>query len=146
MSRPEKSRQLFKRITMKTRRLIRYSEAFKQQVLNEIEQGDLTISEAKRKYGIAGGGTIHHWARKYGSFGVIQKVIKVETPNERDRLKELEAENKKLKLMIAELVLDRKIAESTLEVMCEQRGWDIEEVKKKAGMLLQERQSKKGKR
>lgn len=145
MTRPEKSRQLFRRITMNRRRTIRYSESFKQQVLNELEEGDLTISEAKRKYGITGGSTIQSWARKYGSFGVIQKVIKVETPNEKNRLKELEAENKKLKLMIAELVLDRKIAESTLEVMCEQRGWDIEEVKKKAGMLLQERQSKKGK-
>jgi len=33
-------------------------------------------------------------------------------------------------------VLDRKIAESTLEVFCEDHGLNIEEVKKKVGVGL----------
>ena len=117
----------------------RYSEAFKSQVLTEIESGALTIPQAKSKYGIRGTNTITSWARKFGRFGIVPKLIRVETPNERDETQALKEENKRLKLVIAELVMDRKIAESTLEVLCEQQGWDIEQIKKKAGILLQKK-------
>ena len=125
---------------------VRYSEAFKTEVLNEIERGSLTFAQARRKYQIAGVTTISNWARKSGRFGIIPKLIRVEKPNERDEAKALKEENKRLKEAIAELVLDRKIAESTLEVLCEQHGWDIEEVKKKIGILLQKRSGRKEKK
>ncbi len=39
---------------------IRYSEAFKQQVLCELEEGKLeSIEQARRVYGIRGGGTMN---------------------------------------------------------------------------------------
>jgi|SRR4029079_5386641 len=117
----------------------RYSEAFKNQVLAEIEAGDLSIAQARQKYGISGCETVQNWARKSGRFGVLPKIIRVEAPNEINPIKALKDENKRLKEAIADLVLDRKIAESTLEVICEQQGWDIEEIKKKAGMLLQKK-------
>lgn len=130
----------------KTKKYVRYSESFKQQVLSEIEEGHCTIAEARRKYGINGMTTIQSWARKYGSFGILPKMVRVEKPNEKDRLKALEDENKKLKEALADAVLDRKIAEGTLEVICRQRGWDVEEIKKKAGMTSQSEQSKKKKK
>ena len=117
----------------------RYSEAFKSQVLTEIESGALTIAQARSKYAIRGTNTITTWARKFGRFGIVPKLIRVETPNERDETKALKEENKRLKAAIADLVMDRKIAESTLEVLCEQQGWDIEQIKKKAGILLQKK-------
>jgi len=125
---------------------VRYSEAFKTEVLNEIESGKLTFAQARRKYQIAGVTTITKWAKKSGRFGIIPKLIRVEKPNERDEAKALKEENKRLKEAIAELVLDRKIAESTLEVLCEQQGWDIEEVKKKIGIQLQKRSGRKEKK
>ena len=124
----------------------RYSEAFKSQVLTEIESGALTMAEARSKYGINGANTITTWARKFGRFGIVPKLIRVETPNERDETKALKEENKRLKAAIADLVMDRKIAESTLEVICEQQGWDIEQIKKKAGILLQKKSSGKEKK
>jgi transposase-like protein len=124
---------------MKKHVYVRYSEAFKSQVLTEIESGQMSIAEARRKYNITGAHTIPNWAKKSGRFGIVSKLIKVESPKERDQAKALKAENKRLKEMIADLVLDRKIAESTLEVLCEQQGWDIEQVKKKAGILLQKK-------
>jgi transposase-like protein len=114
----------------------RYSEAFKSQVLTEIETGVISMAQARTKYGIRGMTTITTWARKSGRFGIVPKLIRVETPSERDETKALKEENKRLKAAIADLVLDRKIAESTLEVICEQQGWDIEDIKKKAGMQL----------
>ena len=125
---------------------VRYSEAFKTEVLNEIESGKLTFAQARRKYQIAGVTTITKWAKKSGRFGIIPKLIRVEKPNERDEAKALKEENKRLKEAIAELVLDRKIAESTLEVLCEQQGWDIEEVKKKIGIQLQKSSGRKEKK
>lgn len=131
---------------MKRRKVIRYSESFKQQVLSEIENGEGTIQDVKRKYGIKGGDTVQKWARKYGSFGILPKQIRVEDPKEKDRVKALKEENRKLKEALADAVLDCKIAESTLEVICKQRGWDVDEIKKKAGSKSPLKQSKKKKK
>lgn len=132
---------------MNTKRpVIRYSEAFKSQVLNEIESGSSTLAQVRRKYQIKGCETIQQWARKSGRFGVIPKLIRVESPKERNESKALKEENKRLKQIIADLVLDQKIAESTLEVICEQQGWDVEEVKKKVGTQLLKKLSPKGKK
>lgn len=120
--------------------IIRYSEAFKHQVLQEIESGSLNFSSARDKYGIRGVQTIQSWAKKYGSFGILPKIIRVESPNERDQIKALKDQIRQLKNALADVTLDRVIAESTLEVICEQRGLDVEEIKKKAGLLLEERQ------
>lgn len=125
--------------------IIRYSEAFKHQVLQEIESGALTFSAARHKYGIGGPNTIQTWAKKYGNFGILPKLIRVESPNERDQIKALKDQIKQLKNALADVTLDRVIAESTLEVICEQRGLDVEEVKK-AGLLLEERLKKGGKK
>ena len=127
-------------------KVIRYSESFKQQVLSDIEQGHLTYSEARMKYGIGGADTIQRWAKKYCSLEIVPKIIRVEQPNEKDQLKALREENRRLKAALADAILDGKIAESTLEVICEQRGWDVEQIKKKAGMLLQKRQSRSSKK
>lgn len=120
--------------------MIRYSESFKNQVLTELEKG-ATIRSLQRKYGINGGETIQKWIKKSGNLKLRTKIIRVETPNEKDEIKALKAEIKKLKEAIADTVVDRIIAESTLEVICEDRGLDIEVVKKNAGELLLKKQS-----
>jgi transposase-like protein len=123
-----------------------YSEAFKQQIIHEFETGHLTLAALRRKYGIKGGSTIREWVKKYGRFGSLPKVIRVEKPNEKDQILALRAEIKRLKQAIADEVLDRKIAESTLEVICEDHGLNIEEVKKKAGAELPVKRFKKKKK
>ncbi len=126
----------------KARVVIRYSESFKNQVLTELEKG-VTIKSLQQRYGIKGGSTIQRWINKSGNLNLHTKIIRVETPNEKDEIKALKAEIKKLKEAIADTVLDRIIAESTLEVICEDRGLDIEEVKKNAGELLRKKPSTK---
>jgi len=44
------------------------------------------------------------------------------------------------------MLLDQRIAESTLEVICEQHGWDVEVIKKKAGMQSLKKVPQKGKK
>lgn len=45
----------------------RYTEAFKRQVVWEVETGRLNKSEASQRYGILGHSTISKWCRTYGS-------------------------------------------------------------------------------
>ncbi len=45
-----------------------YPLSFKLQLVEEIEQGLLTTSQAKTKYGIQGDSTVTKWLQKYGNF------------------------------------------------------------------------------
>ena len=111
--------------------VIRYSQAFKQQVVNEIESGILTLSEARSKYGIKGTSTVQAWMKRMGKLRLLSKVIRVEKPDEKDRIKELERQIKELKESLADTQVRYIIAESRFEVVCEQQGLDPEEMKKK---------------
>ena len=66
-------------------------------ILKEAESG-VPVKELVRKYGIAEG-TYYRWKSKFGGMEV----------SEAKRLRALEAENRKLKEMVAELMLDNKI-------------------------------------
>ena len=58
-----------------------YTQAFKDRVLKELENGKLESYEAaRRKYGIQGNVTVANWARKSGKTNLLHKseVIDVE--------------------------------------------------------------------
>ena len=50
-----------------------YSYAFKLSVVSEVENGELGIKAAARKYGIQSHSTVTNWLRKYGNFDWINK-------------------------------------------------------------------------
>lgn len=111
----------------------RYSDAFKMQVVTELESGKLrSQSEAQRKYGISGQSTIAKWLRKHGKQHLLPGVLKVETPDEADRVRELQRENRRLKEALAEAHMDAVLYESWLKVACREFGVkDFEAFKKK---------------
>ena len=111
--------------------VIRYSQAFKHQVIKEIEEGLITITEAKSKYGIKGAETIQLWMRRMGKLGSLPKIIRVEKPDEKAKIKELEKQIRQLKASLADTQVRYLMAESQFEIVCEQQGLDPEEVKKK---------------
>jgi len=45
-----------------------YTMSFKLNVVQEVELGQLTVTQAKNKYGIQGRSTVLTWLRKYGNF------------------------------------------------------------------------------
>lgn len=51
---------------MKEGMSVRFTEAFKLQVVCKVESGRISKSEASRRYGILGHSTILKWCRKYG--------------------------------------------------------------------------------
>ena len=107
----------------------RYSASFKHQVLKEVESG-LSREQVRKKYGLSGS-ILQYWMRRMGKFDLLPTVIRMETPDERNRIKELERQVRELKAALADTQLARVIAESQLEVVCEQQGLDPDEVKKK---------------
>jgi transposase-like protein len=107
------------------RTLKRYSVSFKQKVVNEIEQEGLSISEARRRYNIGGVDTIQCWIRKFGKNHLLNTIVRIEMKDEKDRVKELEEEVKKLKIALADAVLARDVYKTTLEVTDEHYKTDL---------------------
>ena len=55
--------------------VVRYSEAFKQEVMRELESGVFeNPAQASRRYGIKGGETVKRWAGQYGGKGQRQSA------------------------------------------------------------------------
>lgn len=72
-------------------------------IIKEYESG-LSVREIARKYGIAKS-TFYNWKRKYGGMEA----------SDLERLKELEAENKRLKQMYSNLSLEHKALKDVVE-------------------------------
>lgn len=111
---------------------MRYSLAFKRQVVGELEAGRFrSIQEAGRHYGIGGATTVRRWLERFGKNHLIPKVVRVEKPDEADRIRQLKQEIGQLKQALGETQLRSVLNESFLEIACEQLGQDMEAFKKK---------------
>ena len=103
-------------MTKERKPVIRYSVSFKQRVIREMEDQGLTKAEVGRKYGIKGTRTVHKWICKFGKNNLLNKNIRIETMEEKDRIQQLQEEIKKLKLALA----DSLLAQRSLEVVIEE--------------------------
>jgi transposase len=95
--------------------MIRYSISFRQKVVKEIEEEGLTIQAAKRRYGIGGGQTIQRWIRKFGKYHLLEKIVRVETMGDKDQVKKMQEEIRKLKLALADSLMAQKCLEALIE-------------------------------
>lgn len=73
-----------------------YSYSFKVQVVRQIEQGELSVSQAAKQYGIQSYGTVLNWLRKYGSFDWENQTPSNMPKSPEQRIMELEAKVKLL--------------------------------------------------
>jgi len=96
---------------------LRYSEAFKIKVVEEIEKGKLTISEASRLYEINGGHTIYNWIRKYGKNHLISKTVRVQMKNEKDIIKAKEERIKELEKALAATTVENIFQKCYIETI-----------------------------
>jgi transposase len=115
---------------MKKQKVIRYSEAFKHQVVDEIEKGDSSLHSIQKKYGIGGSYTIQTWLIKFGKLHSLPKLIRVETPDEKQRLKALEEELSKLKEALIDSQVGKVFAEAQFKVLCEELNVSPEQARK----------------
>ena len=94
---------------------VRYSISFQQKVVREIEEEGLHIEQVRRRYSIKGSETVQKWVRKFGKDHLLKKVVRIETLDEKDRIKQLEQEIKKLKMALADSVLAQKCLEVVID-------------------------------
>ena len=110
---------------------IRYSQAFKLEVVRELERDLAPVDQVRRKYGI-GVGTIQGWIGQYGN-GSRGRIIRVETPKEINELKRLKERVKRLESVLADTNLDLALERQYTRLACERAGiQDVAEFKKKA--------------
>lgn len=119
---------------------IRYSISFKQKVVKEIEEEGLGIQTAARRYGIQGGSTIQKWIKRFGKNYLLNKIVRVEVKGEKDRVKELEAEIKKLKIALADATMEKHALETLIDIVNENYQTDV---KKNLGQQLSKEVTKK---
>ena len=131
-------------MTYRPKRVTRYSEAFKMQLVQELESGKFdSIEHARRTYGIGGAPTVQKWLKKYGRNDLRTRIVYVQKPQEQDQVKKLQAEIKQLKNALAETQMQSLLNKSVYEVLCEELGMDPEEFKKKANTPPSPKRSKR---
>lgn len=108
------------------KKIKRYSEAFKRQVVAEYE-GGRTIADLKKKYGIVGGQTVQRWIKKYAKEGLRHDVVRIQQADEINRIKELEAEVEKLEQALGKVTFEKIALESIVEELLEE---DPDSIKK----------------
>ena len=104
----------------------RYSIAFKQKVISEIEDGKYIQGESSRIYGISPS-TIHYWLKRYGKYKLLNKIVRIEMKGEQDRIKQLEKEKRVLESALAQSHLKTLYLESLVEIAGEKYGIDLKE-------------------
>lgn len=72
----------------KAKEIVRFSEALKRKVVEEVESGKLTAKEAAELYGISSARTVNHWIFRHQ--GRKTKIVRVVMKNEAERIRELE--------------------------------------------------------
>jgi transposase len=112
---------------------IRYSEAFKLQVIRELEQGRFTSpTAAGRAYGVSGNGTVAAWVRRFGKDHLLAKVVRVMKADEQAEVLALRKRVRELERALADAHLDLKLESAYLKLACKAAGvQDLVEFKKK---------------
>ena len=111
-------------------RVIRYSHAFKMQLVREVEAGQNCAFAVQRKYGVRGSGTVMRWVRQLGS-GKQGKIIRVEQPDEISETARLRSQLRQAKEALADAHMELALEKAFLAVACEQMSQTVEGFKKK---------------
>jgi transposase-like protein len=102
----------------------RYSISFKKHVVEELESGG-SFSFLQKKYDIRGAETIQKWVMLFGKNHLLNKRVRIETMDEKSRLKELEEENRRLKMALADSSVATKMLETLISVANEEYKTDL---------------------
>jgi transposase len=113
--------------------VMRYSEAFKLQVVRELESGRFqSPSAVGRAYGVDGKGTVANWVRQYGKEHLLGKVVHVMKADEQTEVKTLRQRVRDLEHALADAHLGLKFEEAYVHLACEAAGIkDVTDFKKK---------------
>ena len=103
---------------MSGRTIKRYSVAFRRQIVAEYQAGSNLI-DLKKKYGIGGVTTIKRWIEKYAHSSLRHQIVRIQSAEEADRVRELEIRVRELEQALGKVTLEKIALESALEVLQE---------------------------
>ena len=95
-----------------------YSLAFKLELVNSIEKGELTYRQAQKRYGIQGRSTVLVWLRKHGTLDWISKVPMKKKAPPKTYISQLEAKIKRLEA-------EKEILNRAIDIADDMLGADI---------------------
>ena len=118
---------------MRERIIKRYSECFKRQVVEDLEHGRFSsITEARIHHGITGSITIQKWLNHYGKNHLQAKVVRVEKPDEKDRIREYKRQIVQLQQALGQTQAENVLNAEFLKLACEALGQEVDTFKKKS--------------
>ena len=115
---------------------IRYSTAFKQKIVSQIEAGEITIAQAQKIYGINGKTTIQAWIKRLGKSHLLCRIVRIEMKDEEDRIKKLQKHIQKLESALANAHMKNVALESLIQ--CAQEYYRADFKKNFGGKQSQE--------
>lgn len=121
----------------------RYSQAFKQAIVREYEEG-ASLTFLQKKYGIASHKTISRWVDAYGRIGTRHKLMVIQTPEEQNKLTQMADRIAELEHALAQADLDRLMLSACLQVAEEDYGLDLKKTRELA--LSKQRRGKQRRR
>ena len=118
---------------------IRYSEAYKLQVVNEIEKGKYpSLNSAAKACGVGCMATISRWLKEYGREELLPRNVRIETLKEQSELKKARKRIRELEAAVADAHIDYCLEKGYLQAACDRLGEDMDGFKKKHAMTLSE--------
>lgn len=99
----------------------RYSESFKLSVLRQISEGRRTIHECSQLYGCSAG-AIYKWMHKYDRLDLYGTVMRIEMPDEKRKIKELQQRVAELEKALADTQLERLKAQVERDLALDELG------------------------
>jgi transposase-like protein len=110
------------------RDVVRYSEAFKLRLVEDVANGKYkTLEEARRRNGIRGGSTLSTWIKQYGREDILPKRVKVETMKEIDELQAARRRIRELEAALADAHRDYWLERASLDIACDRLEMSTEE-------------------
>ena len=122
---------------MERKLVVRYSEAFKLQVVRQLEEGQFGNPwEAGQAYGVKGTNTVARWVRQFGKNHLLGKLVRVMKADEQSEVKALRKRVRELERALADAHLDLRLQEAYVELACEAAGIEnVAEFKKKRATI-----------
>jgi len=106
------------------KKVVRYSISFKQMVVNEVESGR-SCEYLRRKYDIGSTVTIPRWVERLGKNHLLNKLVRIETMEDKNRDKEKDAEIKRLKMALADAHMAKACLEEVIKMANDEYKTDL---------------------
>ena len=106
------------------KRVVRYSISFKQMVVNEVESGR-SCEYLRRKYDIGSTVTIPRWVQRLGKNHLLNKLVRIETMEDKNRDKEKDEEIKRLKMALADAHMAKACLEEVIKMANDEYKTDL---------------------